>query len=408
MTETRHRRPTARPTSGAIAVAAVLATASPLAVAGVADAAPSVDWDKVAQCESGGNWSINTGNGYSGGLQFTPSTWRAYGGTGVAHQASRSTQIAVAERVLAGQGIGAWPVCGPKGLGGTTTHRPSTSEATPVRPAPRTNPTPRTRAAAPAHTRAPAPAQAPTHARTPATPYPAPTRTPAAPSGRYTVRAGDTLSGIAAEHHVRGGYRSLAAANAITDVNMIYPGDELSMTAATAPTTRPRAGGGTTTAARPRAGTAAPVVRDVEDTATAEPSRRRSLPTPPTSHSATSAAAASRVVATARTWIGTPYLWGGNTKSGVDCSGLVQAVLRANGKIVPRTAAEQKRVTIRITRAEAERTPGSLAFGVTSGGRVHHVGIVIGPNQMIDAPSAGSRVGVHRFYSDTTVFGRLQ
>ena len=71
-------------------------------------------WDRVAQCESGGNWNTNTGNGFSGGLQFTPSTWRAFGGTGEAYNASREQQIAVAERVLAGQGWGAWPVCSRK------------------------------------------------------------------------------------------------------------------------------------------------------------------------------------------------------------------------------------------------------------------------------------------------------
>lgn len=75
----------------------------------------SVDWDAIAQCESGGNWSISTGNGYSGGLQFTPSTWRANGGSGSAANASREEQIRVAENVLHAQGIGAWPVCGRRG-----------------------------------------------------------------------------------------------------------------------------------------------------------------------------------------------------------------------------------------------------------------------------------------------------
>jgi len=68
-------------------------------------------WDKLAECESGGNWSINTGNGYYGGLQFSLSTWRAYGGTGMPHEASREEQIAVAKRVQADQGWGAWPAC---------------------------------------------------------------------------------------------------------------------------------------------------------------------------------------------------------------------------------------------------------------------------------------------------------
>lgn len=71
-------------------------------------------WDQLAQCEAGGDWSINTGNGFSGGLQFTPSTWAAFGGTEyapAAHMASREQQIAVAEKVRAGQGWGAWPAC---------------------------------------------------------------------------------------------------------------------------------------------------------------------------------------------------------------------------------------------------------------------------------------------------------
>jgi len=73
-----------------------------------------VDWDRLAQCESGGNWSINTGNGYYGGLQFLASTWRAYGGTGLPHQHSRETQIAIAERVRADVGMRAWPGCSRK------------------------------------------------------------------------------------------------------------------------------------------------------------------------------------------------------------------------------------------------------------------------------------------------------
>ena len=75
----------------------------------------SVNWDAIAQCESGGNWGINTGNGYQGGLQFTQSTWHANGGAGAANNASREEQIRVAENVLRTQGIRAWPVCGRRG-----------------------------------------------------------------------------------------------------------------------------------------------------------------------------------------------------------------------------------------------------------------------------------------------------
>ncbi|MEE1619499.1 transglycosylase family protein [Brachybacterium sp. J153] len=93
---------------------AVIAAGLGLTGAGVAQADGSV-WDKVAQCESGGNWSINTGNGYYGGLQFSKSTWRAFGGTeyaSTADKATKSEQIAVAQRTLEQQGPGAWPTCG--------------------------------------------------------------------------------------------------------------------------------------------------------------------------------------------------------------------------------------------------------------------------------------------------------
>ena len=81
-------------------------------------ASGTVNWDAIAQCESGGNWSINTGNGYYGGLQFTQQTWEAYGGLAYASRAdlaSRDAQIAVAEKVYADVGLGAWPVCGAQG-----------------------------------------------------------------------------------------------------------------------------------------------------------------------------------------------------------------------------------------------------------------------------------------------------
>ena len=102
----------------AVAVVAFVLGAAlvPVALgAGTAAAQSGVNWDAVAQCESGGNWAINSGNGYYGGLQFSPATWRANGGAGLPHQASREEQIRVAENVLRTQGIGAWPTCGKKG-----------------------------------------------------------------------------------------------------------------------------------------------------------------------------------------------------------------------------------------------------------------------------------------------------
>ena len=89
--------------------------AAPMALSTATANASGVNWDAVAACESGGNWAINTGNGYYGGLQFNMGTWRANGGSGSPHHASRSEQIRVAENVLHSQGIGAWPVCGKRG-----------------------------------------------------------------------------------------------------------------------------------------------------------------------------------------------------------------------------------------------------------------------------------------------------
>lgn len=100
-------------------VAAAAALAGGVSVTAAQSAsADDVNWDAIANCESGGNWGINTGNGYYGGLQFSQSTWNAYGGSGSASSASRDEQIAVAERVLDSQGIGAWPVCGQYGSSG--------------------------------------------------------------------------------------------------------------------------------------------------------------------------------------------------------------------------------------------------------------------------------------------------
>jgi hypothetical protein len=84
----------------------------PLTVGVGAAQADSVDWDAIAQCESGGNWSTNTGNGHYGGLQFKPTTWAANGGVGHPALASREEQIRVAENVLRTQGLRAWPKCG--------------------------------------------------------------------------------------------------------------------------------------------------------------------------------------------------------------------------------------------------------------------------------------------------------
>ncbi|MDM4143029.1 transglycosylase family protein, partial [Mycobacterium sp. FLAC0960] len=112
----RHRKPSSSNISVAkIAFTGAVLGGGSIALAGQAAAATDGEWDQVARCESGGNWAINTGNGYHGGVQFSASTWASHGGGQYAPSAELATkeqQIAVAERVLATQGRGAWPVCG--------------------------------------------------------------------------------------------------------------------------------------------------------------------------------------------------------------------------------------------------------------------------------------------------------
>lgn len=109
-------------------VLCVSVTIGALAVGQAAVAIPTAsaepNWDAMAQCESGGNWSADTGNGFYGGLQFTPATWAANGGTGTPAAASREEQIRVARNVMRTQGLGAWPVCGgPVGWAASTCRR---------------------------------------------------------------------------------------------------------------------------------------------------------------------------------------------------------------------------------------------------------------------------------------------
>lgn len=221
----QHRKPSSTSrTLARTAVAGVVIGAPIVAIAPAASAAPDATWDKVAQCESGGNWSINTGNGYSGGLQFAPSTWKAYGGTTyapAAHQASRAQQIAVAERVLAGQGWGAWPVCSRKAgaTGQAATQRSAPAAQPAAEPKPDAKPSPKPK---PAPTEA-APAETKVRLSAPAAPA-----APAA-TGAYVVKKGDCLSEIAADHDVAGGWRSLVAKNPrfAGNPNLILPGQTI-------------------------------------------------------------------------------------------------------------------------------------------------------------------------------------
>lgn len=177
--------------------------AAPISLASPAQAASGSTWDRLANCESGGNWSISTGNGYSGGLQFSGSTWRAFGGgafASSANRASRAEQIAIAEKVLDGQGWGAWPSCSRRlGLGrAEAAGTPNVSRSTQRRALAKKAVTKKVSVKRSAK----------------ATPRLAKKRsTTTAAYGSYVVRSGDTLSRIASRKDLRGGWKSLYVKN---------------------------------------------------------------------------------------------------------------------------------------------------------------------------------------------------
>ncbi|MGW1560141.1 LysM peptidoglycan-binding domain-containing protein [Streptomyces sp. NPDC002144] len=209
-------------TTAVLAGAALLAPLGLLAATGNAVAADGGVWDRIAQCESGGNWHINTGNGYYGGLQFSAGTWRAYGGSAyasTADKASKQAQIAVATKVQHAQGWGAWPVC--SGRAGAYGSAPASSGAASTKAAPeevvskKASKSPSKKAA---KQLSKAPARSTEHTNR------------SSSRGDYTVREGDTLSMIAARHGTT--WQRLYAANKAViggDPNLIVPGQQLEL-----------------------------------------------------------------------------------------------------------------------------------------------------------------------------------
>ncbi|WP_320779090.1 transglycosylase family protein [Streptomyces sp. CRN 30] len=195
-------------TAAVLAGAALLAPFGLLAGTGSASAADGGVWDRIAQCESSGDWNINTGNGYYGGLQFSASTWSGFGGTAYAPTADRATkaqQIAVATKVQRVQGWGAWPNCSVRaGAYGGAPAAPATGSVTTK--------------SAPAERPAKAPARAPGHTDR------------GTSRGDYTVRGGDTLSSIASRHGTT--WQQVYSANAAViggDPHTIVPGQRLDL-----------------------------------------------------------------------------------------------------------------------------------------------------------------------------------
>ncbi|AKZ56196.1 Secreted protein [Streptomyces ambofaciens ATCC 23877] len=232
----KHRRPSKATRVIAVAGVTGAAVAAPLMAAGNASAATASEWDAVAQCESGGNWSINTGNGYYGGLQFSASTWAGYGGTqyaSTADQASKAQQIEIAEKVLAGQGKGAWPVCG-TGLSGAAYTGGGSGESQDSGSA--SSEGSQSQSSGSTADRS-AEQKASRSEERPAAEKPAEKKTVTTPTGEkvekgdgeYKVVKGDTLSSIAQEHDVKGGWAKLFKLNddIVDEADLIYPGQQL-------------------------------------------------------------------------------------------------------------------------------------------------------------------------------------
>ncbi|MFH8453472.1 transglycosylase family protein [Streptomyces fungicidicus] len=229
-TKGKHRRPSKATRALAVAGVASAAVAAPLMAAGNASAATASEWDAVAQCESGGNWSINTGNGYYGGLQFSASTWAAYGGTqyaASADQASKAQQIEIAEKVLAGQGKGAWPVCG-TGLSGAAYSGSSSNGSGSSQGSGSTETRETEQKASRSAERPAAEKQAEPKAEKKTVTTPTGKKVEKG-DGEYKVLKGDTLSSIAKEHDVKGGWAKLFELNddIVDDADLIFPGQQL-------------------------------------------------------------------------------------------------------------------------------------------------------------------------------------
>ncbi|MFI5972987.1 transglycosylase family protein [Streptomyces sp. NPDC051452] len=235
-TKGKHRRPSKAIRAVALAGVTGAAVAAPLMAAGNASAATTSEWDTVAQCESGGNWSINTGNGYYGGLQFSASTWAAYGGTqyaATADKASQAQQIAVAEKVLAAQGKGAWPVCG-TGLSGTPNNGSGSTTTSSSGGSSSSNDTTASKSTTSKSTIT---RSTDGQAATRSVERPAAKKTVTTPTGEkvkkgdgeYKVVQGDTLSTIAEKHGVKGGWAKLFELNKdiVEHADLIYPGQQL-------------------------------------------------------------------------------------------------------------------------------------------------------------------------------------
>lgn len=305
-----------------------------------AQAATVDTWDAVAECESSGDWSINTGNGFYGGLQFTQETWEAYGGAQFAARADLATkqqQITVAERVLdegwngnAPQGPGAWPVCSVQGGLSAGGANPYVGD--------------------------PAPAEQPKEEKPATAPDPVP--------ATYTVRSGDWLSSIARDQMGSiDKWQELYEANKAVvgdDPNLIFPGQVLTIPGVTQ------------------------AVQSSSEPVTEEPA-------PPAVPSGTTAAAKVAIEwAVGHANAGDLYyVWGGEGPTGYDCSGFLQAAWRQAGVEIPRDTYGMDAGMMHVD--QSAMRPGDLILMSFSSAN-DHVVMYIGGGQIVEMHGVGVEV----------------
>lgn len=360
----RAQSPHLRDAAGAVGIAAAVGTASMLIIPG-AQADPGVNWDAVAACESGGNWAINTGNGYMGGLQWLQSTWSANGGSGSPAHASREQQIAVANHVIATQGLARglanWPVCG-KRAGSSA---PVAAKA-PSKPVVAAAPT------APRHA-----APEPTQPQPKANPLPAlPAYT--GPTTTYTVAADDTLTQIAEAHQIADWQRIVAAnLGVLSDPDQIQAGQQLKLPMSTESAVVPL-------------GQPQPVkltVPSVELKAFAESVVSATVKAAPTVKvEGTAGGIAARAVAAALGKQGVMY-------ESLDCSALIQTAYRAAGITLPRVAATQASAGRSVSVKDLR--PGDLLFFYAP---ISHVAMYIGNGKIVQSSESGKPIAVRSMY----------
>ncbi|MUL65808.1 hypothetical protein BOO86_15135 [Mycobacterium sp. CBMA 234] len=365
----RHRKANAskpKTTAVKLAVTGVVLGGGSGVVAGHASAATDGEWDLVSRCESGGDWTINTGNGFHGGLQFTPATWSAYGGGQYAAEAQRATkeqQIAVAERVLATQGRGAWPVCGGP-LSGATPRQVSADAAAPVAGS-IDNPKPNDVAAQPLNAETPV--------------GPPPLDTPEPPAAVEVVADVTVAPPVEQGSVVDPQPDALAPA---PDAAAEPPGVD----AAAEPPVGDAAPDGQADAAMPQDAALLPPAG--QDSSDPSPDLEAQLVQASATVPGYDSAKEATLVALVHRYSGTPYVWGGDSAAGTDCSGLASWLANvATGRPVFGdrfdTSTEESALLARGFRYGS--APGALVIGWNN----HHTAVTLADGTSVASGEGG-------------------